>query len=511
MNHYRKYVHKLGNRWGVQKHINGKLKTFKAFNTIAEAISYRDQLIANNWQEPPKTDEEIQAEKTREYYKHIHINRCKRKYVILNKNSKYIGTVETIEEALYYRDLYVDCPLPVPRPSDVDLTTDNPYLIDGLMFPLPERLRKDETPKKYGQGSIQQRSKTSYRVLKGKTKYATCRTYEQAYYVRKSLQECNWDKSKVPQILADYPKWYTWLMRFYQYVGKKDGKWYVGYPKQYCGDKIERINYRNIEDALFERDWLMANEWDYETLVYVIDDSDNPYYDMDLPPYPERKITNIKPPKDFKSQLNRLQDLIQEGVFNQEEAAMIIGVTTVTIRNWLRNYDTDWKSFIDLVLSGEDIWTVLSEPEYYYTPDLSPSMPSNYTGYVHKTQSKRSPYCVARKGEYYGAYKDKKMARSVVNELRKVNWDKSKLKEIQEKVGHEQFLNTKRWVYPNSVGKSWYIRKKDKTRKMIYYGSYTDKRVADMVRDLLVENDWDKSRLDEFRKVAEEYYMEAEE
>ena len=46
------------------------------------------------------------------------------------------------------------------------------------------------------------------------------------------------------------------------------------------------------------------------------------------------------------------------------------------------------------------------------------------------------------------------------------------------------------------------VRKKDKTRRMINYGCYKDKRVAEIVRDLLVENDWDKSRLDEFKQIA---------
>lgn len=506
MNSLRKYVHKQGKRWAVQKHINGKLITFKTFRDLNEALAYRDKLVENNWQALPDFEEREQ----KKYYQRIVRNNYRTSYRIYSShNGKYIGTINTIEEALYFRDLYSDCPLPVPRPSEVDLKTDNPYIIDGLRYPLPERLILKERSRTYAKGTIIKKSKSSYRVAYAHKHYCACRTYEQAYYVRKCLQECNWDKSKVPEILADYPKWYTWLMHFYQYIGRTaEGRYYVGYPKQYRGDKIERIIYRNLEDALFERDWLMANEWDYETLVYVIDDTENPYYDMELPPFPERKIRNVSPVKTYKKELNQIRDLILDGVDNQEAVADIMGIATVSIRNWLRKYDTDWKSFLELVLSGEDIWTVLPEIEHYYTPDLSPSKPSNYSGYVHITHSKRSPYCVARKGEYYGAYEDKETAKKVAKELAKVDWDKSQLKDIQKKVGYKQFLNTKRWVYKNAIGKSWCIRKKDKTRKMIYYGSYTDKRVADMVRDLLVDNDWDKSRLDEFRCMAEAYYGE---
>ena len=88
--------------------------------------------------------------------------------------------------------------------------------------------------------------------------------------------------------------------------------------------------------------------------------------------------------------------------------------------------------------------------------------------------------------------------------MKKCNWDKKELKGIQEKVGYKEFLNTKRWVYKNSKSNTYAIRKKDKNRKMINYGCYKDKQVAEIVRDLLVENNWDKSRLKEFRRIAEE-------
>ena len=501
----RKYVHRANNRWVVQKHINGKLKSFKAFRKLNDAINYRDELIANNWEEP---QEEIEAKKQREYYKHVHLNRLKRKYKIYNTKSQYIGTVTTIEEALYYRDLYSDCPTRVPKPYEVDLTTDNPYIIDGLRYPLPERLMKqDNYDDVYGKGSIQKRSKSSYRVMYNKTRFATCRTYEQAYYVRQELRKCDWDKNQVDRILEDYPKWYTWLMDFYRYINRNQhGEGYVvNYPREFTVDnKIERVTYSNLEDALFERDFLVENGWDYDSLVYSIDDSENPYYDMELPPYPERKIRNCSERNTYVNELNTMRDFILDGVHRQENVAVLMDTNPQNFRNWLRRYNTNWLDFVYLVMSGEDIWSVLEFEEKYYTPDLSPSMPSNYSGYVHRTQSKRSPYCVARKGEYYGAYKDKKTAKKVVSELRKCNWDKSQLKSIQEKVGVKPFLNTKRWVYPVNKGKSWMIRKKDKSRRMINYGCYKDKRVAEKVRDLLLENDWDKSRLDEFKCMAEE-------
>ena len=515
------YIRKRRNRYYIQKRINGRLKNFRPQSTLQEAIEYRDRLIANNWEEVPLTPEEQEETNWKHYYRKIGLNSKGTSYRIHSKHkSQYIGTVSTIEEALYYRDLYADCPLPVPKPQEIDLQTDNPYLIDGLMYPLPSKLiKKPKKDTKYGKGTILQKSISAYSVRYNHTHYTTCRTYEQAYYVRQELQKCDWDKDQLPRILDDYPKWYTWLIQFYQYVSKVknddgvwNGRWKVVIPREYAEDgKLEYILYGNLEDALFERDFLKEHEWDYELLVYNIDDRENPYYDMELPPYPQRKRRNNREYKDYREELEALRDYILDGCVNQVEVARLLGTNPVTLRNWLVRYNTDWSSFKDLVLSGEDIWDVLELPEMYFTPDLSPSMPPNYNGHISKSNSKRSPYIVARKREYYGCYKDRKTAEKVVKELEKVNWDKSYLPEIQEKVGYEPFINTRNWVYKDSNGYGYYIRKKDKNRRMIYYGHYKDKKVAEMVRDLLIENDWDKNRLKEFRRIAEHHYTEQEE
>jgi hypothetical protein len=512
---FRKYIHKGYNgKWVLQKHINGTLTHFGVFTNLEEAINYRDRLIENNWNPLPETIEQQEKKQAREYYKGVQRNSKGTSYRIVRKgDNKYLGMTNSIEEALYYRDLYSDCKVPVPRPKEVDLQTDNPYLLDGLRYPLPERLILKENNTNYGKGSIQKRSKGSYRVYYNDVLFTTCRTYEQAYYVRQELQKCDWDKKQVPQILADYPKWYTWLLFFYQYISKQkdpngewNGKYKIVLPVEYTDGKLEYLIYSNLEDALFERDYLKEHNWDYESLVYCINDTANPYYNMDLPPYPERKIRRIKELKKFTNELNTIRDYILKGVTNQKECAKLMDTTSMNIRNWLKKYDTDWKNFKELVESGEDIWSVLELKHKYFTPDLSPYKPSNYSGYVHHTQSKRSPYCVSRKGEYYGAYKDKKTAKKVVKELEKVNWDKKELKKIQAKLGHENFLGSKKWVYPNGKGTSYTIRKKDKNRKMISYGTFKDKRVAEFVRDMLIECDWDSNRVEEFRCIGEYYY-----
>ena len=44
-----KYVYKTGTKWKVQKYLNGKNETFGYYSTIEEALKVRDDLEDNNW------------------------------------------------------------------------------------------------------------------------------------------------------------------------------------------------------------------------------------------------------------------------------------------------------------------------------------------------------------------------------------------------------------------------------------------------------------------------------
>ena len=158
-----------------------------------------------------------------EYYKYIQRAPKGRRYKIVNNKDGYLGAIGTIEEALYFRDLYShldkkDC----PKPKDIDLKTDNPYIQDGLKYPIPERLILKEKTSNYGNGTIVKKGKTSYHIYrggKGNGRHGyicACATYEEAYYIREELQKNNWNLSKLEEIRANYPKYYTKLLYFYQ-------------------------------------------------------------------------------------------------------------------------------------------------------------------------------------------------------------------------------------------------------------------------------------------------------
>ena len=491
-------------RYYVQKQINNERINFGSFDNFQDAMKRRDECIRNGWKREKNT-----KQKVKEYYLHICLNH--NSYYIF-KGNKYMGSCATIEEALYFRDKCVMGNWNIKKPYELDLITDNPYLKNGLLYPLPPRLKLPEKKPKF-LGCINQKDGHQfYTVTKGKEYFGGYRTYEMAYYVRKRLNECDWDKTQLDKIVEDYPVWYTELMYFYQYIFRKGKGWCINItPKNSESGKLEHLYFRRIEDALWERDLLVKYDWNEELVVECADDTKNPYYDMELPPYPQRKIKNIQERVDRTEMFNRMQMMILCGA-TQEDIAEELGMTSMTLRNILkREFGISFIDFRRIVESGEDPNEVLTQKKKIYTPDLTRHF--HHTNYVSYYEGHKSPYIIYHKNsddvsEYFGAYPTRELANKISNDLQACNWDKSKLKEIQSKHGWQSMVMSKRWVNPHyytskKTGETYIqhyqVRKKDKGS----FGTYKDKRVAELVRDLLVECEWDKDKYPMIREFAE--------
>lgn len=505
-----KHIYKTSNgKYSILKYIDGKKCYFGNYNTFLEAVERRDYLINHDWIAP--VEEPSLEELVKKYYLHVQVNYKKFQVHAPSSKGGYLGTLDTLEEALFYRDLAEENDWVIGKPDDYDLVSNNFYFTDGLKYPVPERLIIKDNGSEYGKGTIYKKGPQSYHIRYGNKYICACRTYEQAYYVRRELQKCDWDKSKLDEIMADYPEWYTWLLEFYLYVipnnDKGSGWLFVITPKNNPNGKLEHIRFNNIEDALWERDLYLKYDFDEEAIVYGADDRLNPYYDMELPPYPERTIRNVSNNKDkFDKLLSEIRNLILEGVDSQKEISAILGITDITIRNLIKKYKITWNDFKELCLSGEDPLSVL-EYKKVLTPDLS--IHHSKQNYISEIKSRGNPFMIQRRGVYYGAYPTRRMANKVVSRLRRCGWDKSKLKEIQDNVGFESIIGSKRWVYPNKYkGRviSWSVRKKDKSKKMHNFGTYKLKEKAEYVRDRLVEVDWCDDAYPDIRADADRLF-----
>ena len=363
----------------------------------------------------------------------------------------------------------------------------------------------------YGKGSINKNGNEVYKLTHGSTYYCSCRTYEQAYYVREELNKCNWDKNELQRILDEYPVYYTDLLEFYRYVtvyNASSMKWCVSIPSNKSDNGVtQQIRCSRIEDALFERDFLVEHDWDYELLVYVINDFDNPYYDVELPPYPQRKIKNISIQKSHREELLLVNKLLLENKeITQSKICEHIGISDMTLRNWLKDYGTTWKEYKKMVFNGMNPLDHLKLKRHIYTPDLSLIKKKNFKSYISydEKRSKKNPYSVVRNRIRYGQYPTKELAEQVAKDLSDCNWNKKKLKSIWKKNNYVPFRN-KNYVYLNNSG-TFMVRKKV-NGKFITFGNYEDYDCACYVRDVFVKHGWNVDNLVSIRESAELEYM----
>lgn len=520
-----KFIYHVQGKWNIVKSIKGKNRYFGRFEKFNDAMNIRDQLIENDWDKSKieYPEEYVERWEQFEYYKNIQTH-SRRYYSIRSPVDDYCGSLHNIEEALQYRDLLYEAynngvDVRGCRPSDFDLKTDNPYLRDGLKYPIPERLLLEKPETDYGKGQIRKKGPQSYHIYygskgNGKTDYiCACRTYEQAYYVRQEMNKVDWDMSKLEEILDNYPVWYTKLLQLYKWITpyetKKGKLWKVTITPKYSDTgKLEYLScFSRLEDALFERDLLLKYGFNEELMCECADYSENPYYSIELPPYPERKLPNMREREDRTELFNDLRGiLLEDPHINQSEWCECAAINETGLRILLKKeFNLSLQEFKELILSGEDPNEVLEQKPLIYTPDLEIHTGASYIAYY---PDRRSPYVITKwfdgKNHYYGEYPTRELAEKIVKDLKRCNWDKNELARIQAKHGHQSMMMSKRWVYANKrtskrTGKtkiySYSVRHKDKDKRMIQYGTYKDKRVAELVRDLLILYDWDKAEL----------------
>ena len=362
---------------------------------------------------------------------------------------------------------------------------------------------------KITRGSIVKKNNGHYEIHKNKGEYiTTCTTYEQAYYLIHELQKNNWNTQEIPDILKEYPRYYTELLYFYQYIHqeKSTGDWLILMPRSKSpNNKVQHFRYTHIEDALFERDFLVKHDWDYELLCECIDDTCNPYHIMSIPPYPERRIRNIQKRKTHQNEILLMQELIlEEPDIRISELAEKMDCNPQSIRYWLRKYNTNYMDFKTIILRGDNPLEALEFKQIIYQPDLNQST-EDYKKYVKQhNRSTRNPYAIINDNhDTFGWYPTRELAEQITLDLIQTGWDKKQLPIIQEKHGFQPPQKKRNYIYPQ--GKKYNIRKLiDKQR--ISYGTYRTREIAEKIRDKLIQCDWNMDQLQQVQtEVAKEY------
>jgi len=492
-------------KFKVRKVINGKQYYFGTYDSFDEAVAVRDKLIESDWDKNIiLTDED----KINQYYKYIKCNGDYYYEVNRPKNNKkglprYMGTCKSIEEALYYRDIARSNDYIIGKASEYDLITDNPYIKNGLKYPIPEKLkpRKNRQQSTYGKGYVTEKGPNSYQVWYNKKYYGSYTTQEFAEYIRLKLYENNWDKTKLPKIKKEYPEYYINTLHFWRhiYYDKETNKWIC--RKFLSKDNEIYFSFKNPEDTLHERDLYEKYDWDINKVVELAEPCENPYKNMELPAYPTRRV-KINHDLNEEHYTNFIEDIaffIREFNINSIPAmAETLDTTKYLINDALDKFNITWNDFIELAYSGEEISTVLTY-DNIVTPDLKPvKSKSNYVYYAKSR--KYSKWIIVKDKVFYGSYSTKKIALKVANHLKKVDWDKKQLDNIRESIGYKSCKtrgDTSKLIYEDkrTPNKTRYYIKKQVGGKSVWYGSYKNKKTAEKIVKELQKCNWNKEQL----------------
>lgn len=487
-------------RFRVRKVIDGKTVYFGTYDTLDEAVTIRDRLAVCGWDKSIiRTEDDL----IQEYYSRIHRNGDYCFEVRRPKNNKkglprYMGVCHSIEEALYYRDIAKKNDYIIGKPSEYDLITDNPYLKNGLKYPLPKRLQKTKNRKEstYGTGYCKKSGPNSYQVWYNKKYYGSYTTKEYAEYIRLKLNENQWDISKLDEIKKAYPEYYTKLLYFWRYIkyDEKHDSWRCS--KTLSKDNIVRFTFNKPEDALYERDLYEKYNWNMDDVVELADDTYNKYYDMTLPPYPTRqKRAKYGVKEDYKEIIEDMAFFVEEfDITTWDGICETLNLSTHKLNSILKKYNTSWIDFKNIVFSGENPLEVLTFNDII-EPDLTPK--KSKTDYIYYDKSRKyTPWLVTKDNIFYGRYSSKRIASKIVTRLKKCNWDKEELPRIREEIGYispSRKGETSKLIYMdkrNPKNIRYYIR-----HLSTYYGAYDTRETAEKVVNELEKVDWDKKQL----------------
>lgn len=131
----------------------------------------------------------------------------------------------------------------------------------------------------------------------------------------------------------------------------------------------------------------------------------------------------------------------------------------------------------------------------YSTPRTRGTGELNIAKHSNKYEIKKS---INGKESYYGRYNTLEFARRVKQKLIQRDWDKTQLHHIVLEVETELKEPSLKHIQFNSAGRPYLM--KTRNYKYKYYGTYDTLEEAQLVRNKLIEHNWDKRKLKRIQK-----------
>ena len=300
------YIFNEEGKFAIKRELGGKIINFGTFNTLDEAIKYRDKLDEDGWPIPRKiTDAPIMED----YGKFI--SKKDGKFIIsrvIRGKEKIFGVFDTLKEAKLFRIKLID------NAWDDVLTYDGPY-------------------SKFIYKSKDNRF-IIYRNMFGKTKYfGSYRTFEEALEAREMIIDDNWGvEGKIfPYDPNEFGEYITFFNDFFRVKNVING------------ETFEFGKFDTLENAIQARDILVENDWDSSKVpdyLYSL------IFFIDYRPYIYKyEVSNVID-----------GDLISFGLFDEKEIAE--RAVEILIEN---NWDT---RYVPLDFYS-DYSNIIKQPKYF--------------------------------------------------------------------------------------------------------------------------------------------------
>lgn len=444
-----KYIIFTNNYYRVHKLLNGKQRNFGSFENIENACNLRDLLIKNDWDDS-KIPKKYFSDHSNSRGKHgkyiLFVNNYYRVNKTIDGKQKFFGSFKDKNNAIVLRDLLME----------------NGWVESGI----PKEFFSDHTSSNEGKyGKYILFAKGYFRVNKqidGKSRvFGSFENLDNAHRLRDLLIKNDWDKSHIPrEFLNDHTN------------SKKESKFGEHIKFDYNHYRVQKIvngeewnfgSFKHGQNAANLRDLLIENDWD-ETKIDRSSFSDYENFNRN------KYAMNIARIND-KFKVNKTIN----GKLKFFGSFKYLG-NAVRLR--------------DLLI--ESNWTESSIPEEFFKDYSSSNRGGEYIIYVNDLY--RVHKLVDGKQRNFGSFKEKSNAIRLRDLLIENDWDDSN---IPEKFFSDYEGYRKRNRYGKNIS---LINKYFRVYKLVdgkrkYFGSFINVENAYRLRDLLIENDWDESKI----------------